>query len=91
MLGASISSFAMFVGSWGPAFLEEGDVGRKYFIYPVLIIFYGITEMVMGSAHALRVLPFESAPEYGDFHGDTVCLFVLNIIYNPLFIVCIIK
>ncbi len=73
----------MFVGSWGPAFHEEGDVGRKHFNYPVLITLYGITEMVMGSAHALRVLPFESMPEYSDFRGDTVCLFVLNKTYNP--------
>ncbi len=73
-LGASISSLAMFVGGWGPAFPEEGDVGRKYFNSPVLMVFHGVAEMVMGGAHILRSLLFESAPEYGDFRGDTFLL-----------------
>ncbi len=76
----------MFIGGWGPAFPEEGDVGRNYFNYPVLMVFYGVAEMVMGSAYALRVLLFESVPEYGDFLVIPFCLFVLNKIYNPLFI-----
>ncbi len=53
---------------------NQYNVGRKYFNYPVLMVFYGVAEMVMGSAYTLRVLLFESAPEYGDFRGDTFLL-----------------
>ncbi len=78
MLDASISSFAMSVGGWGPAFDEKRDVGNKHFNYPALITSYGIIEMVMGNTRALQVLLFKSAPEYGDIHGDTVYLIDLN-------------
>ncbi len=43
----------MFVGGWGPAFLEKRDVGEKYFNYPVLVLFHGISEMVMGTCTCL--------------------------------------
>ncbi len=49
----------MFDGGWGPAFPEEGDVGRKYFNYPVLMAFYGVTKMVMGAQTPCR-MPFKS-------------------------------
>ncbi len=77
-MGAFISSFVMFIGSWGPASDEEGDVGRKHSYYSVLITFYGIIEMVMGSMHVLQVLLFESMLEYGDICSDTIYLIVLN-------------
>ncbi len=59
-------NFRPTVGGWGPASLEEGDVGMEHFYYPAM---FGIIEMVMGNARA-----FEYAPEYGDIRGDTFLL-----------------
>ncbi len=49
----------MFAGGWGPAFLEKRDVGEKYCNYPVLVLFHGVTEMVMG-AQTPCGMPFKS-------------------------------
>ncbi len=45
--------------------------------------------MMMRNTPALQDPLFESTPEYGDICGDTIYLFVLNKVYNALFIVCI--
>ncbi len=55
--------------------LRGGDCGvrvhivcwRRIFNYPVLVPFYG-------NVRAPREMPFKSAPEHGDFRGDTFLL-----------------
>ncbi len=51
---------AMLAGGWGPAFPEKRDVGEKYFNYPVLVLFHGVIEMVMGARMSCE-MPFGSA------------------------------